>query len=206
MVKQVAVLGVLLLLCGACGANVDLMGLRFQPEEGQKPMEPDETETPDEAIPCAFYYHCLLEELAEDGDPDYCLSAVEPSETFLVGAVESCRKNVCGKQSQTPGSASFDPEEFMECVFSKCWQTSGECAVGHGESTCKDFAAAYKSLDDGDDDCQESALELCMFDELYSVKESHAMAVDLLLDCIFNQYHKGQPWESCVSKCNLAVD
>lgn len=206
MLKKVAILGVLVFWCGACGADVDLTGLQFQPPEGQRPAESDETDTSDEAIPCAYYYHCLLEELAEDGDPGYCLTAVEPAETFLVGAVENCRKNVCGKQSETPGSASFDPEAFMECVFSKCWQASGECAVGHGDGTCRDFAEAYKVLDDEEEDCHEAALELCMFDELYTVKESHATAVDLLLDCIFNQYKKGQPWESCVSKCNLAVD
>ncbi len=206
MLKRLAIFGVSLLLISGCGAEVDLHGLTFLQTEDGEQDEPDEVDTPDDGIPCAFYYHCVLEAIDEGDDPSDCLGDVEPSEAHLVGAVEGCRKNVCIKQSQIPGSAAFDPEDFMECVFSSCWQTSGQCALGHGESTCKDFASSYKAFEDGAEDCEEPAMELCVLEALYPVKESHATAVDLLLDCIFNQYHRGQPWETCVSMCNLAVD
>ncbi len=205
MGKRLAIWSVSLILLAACGADVDLTGLRFQPPEGEEPDGPDVVGPSGDEIPCAYYYHCLLEEVADGEDPSYCLENVEPSEAFLVGAIESCRETFCFKPTQDPGNAAFDPEDFMGCVFSSCWKAAGQCAVGHGQSTCQDFATEYKAYDDGDEECDEPAVELCMLDSLYPVKESHADAVELLLDCILNQYSLGQPWESCVSMCNLAA-
>jgi hypothetical protein len=206
MLKRVAIWSVTLLLISACGADVDLKGLRFLPPEGEVPDEPDEVGSSDDEIPCAYYFHCLVEESAVGGDPSECLDIVDPSEAFVVGAVDSCRETFCFKASQHPGNAAFVPEDLMDCLFGSCRKSLGQCAVGHGESTCQDFADTYKAYDDGIDDCDEPALGLCLLDELHSVKESHEDAVILLLDCIFNEYRLGQPWESCLGWCSQAAD
>jgi hypothetical protein len=201
--SRVVLVWFLAIVLTGCGVDIDLWGLRFQPE-GAEETRPDTTDVVEsEGIPCAYFYHCLLDTLDEGGKPSECLGQVDPGEAVLVGAVENCRKNACVKQDQIPGSPTFSPVSFMDCVMSSCWAEVGQCAPGHGDKSCKDFAAEYKAYLDGEETCDEVAPELCVLEALYPVTASQTAAVDLLLSCIFTEYSFGQPYQTCVSKCNL---
>ena len=196
------VTGVMLL---ACGVEIDLSQLEFQDPSpvGEDTVVVD-TAVPDEAIDCAFIYHCMLDELGSGNDPFLCQDLVVPGELMVVGAVENCREKQCVSQDQVPGSPGFDDESFTGCIMRRCWSELTECAVGHGEMTCLEFSKAYKEYTDGSSNCAEATVELCILGAMHKVKKSHEDGMRLLLDCIHNEVPYGIPYESCQAKCAVS--
>jgi hypothetical protein len=208
MTFRVAVASLVAVLLLGCGVQIDLTGLQFEPEgTGAEDVPPaEELSVPEGELPCAFFYHCLIESIEDGADPGDCLDDVTPSEKVRVGAVENCRKKVCVKQDQIPGSPSFKPEELMKCVGKSCWSEMLECAIGHGDATCYDFAGEYRELVvEKTAQCDEPAIELCVLEELYAVSADETPGVDSFLNCVINQYRYGQPFESCVTLCGVGL-
>jgi hypothetical protein len=198
------------MLVSACGVEIDLSQLSFTdvPDMGKtldlELADSEDTGTRDEAIDCAFIYHCMLEELEAGNDPFLCRNMVVSGELMTVGAVENCREKQCVSQDQIPGSPSFNNESFTGCIMRRCWSELAECAVGHGETTCLEFSEAYKEYTDGSLSCAEETVDLCILGAMHKVMKSHDTGVRPLLDCIHNEVPYGIPFESCQAKCALS--